>query len=87
MNTEGVPLLEENEFETEGSGNSVRIKKIPSNMLLFPSMSYYHRFPVTLQVLTANPALNPDEEGNDKCQEKEKKMTNIMYTSTQPPIP
>ena len=24
VNTEGVPLLEENEFETEGSGNSVR---------------------------------------------------------------
>ena len=23
VNTEGVPLLEENEFETEGSGNSV----------------------------------------------------------------
>ena len=29
VNTEGVPLLEENEFETEGSGNSVRIKKVP----------------------------------------------------------
>ena len=28
MNTEGVPLLEENEFETEGSGNSVGLENI-----------------------------------------------------------
>ena len=26
VNTEGVPLLEENEFETEGSGNSVALE-------------------------------------------------------------
>ena len=64
MNTEGVPLLEENEFETEGSGNSVRIKFNPKNTfsLSFYPISY-HRFRVTLQVLTANQALNPDEEG------------------------
>ena len=34
VNTEGVPLLEENEFETEGSGNSVR-KKNPFKYVAF----------------------------------------------------
>ena len=65
MNTEGVPLLEENEFETEGSGNSVRIKRHSKyffNVASFQSLPY-HRSPVTQQVLTAKPALNQDEEG------------------------
>ena len=65
VNTEGVPLLEENEFETEGSGNSVRIKRHPTyffNVASFQSLPC-HRSLVTLQVLTVNPALNPDEEG------------------------
>ena len=43
MNTEGVPLLEENEFETEGSGNSVGLdeyiqKQNPGQLLLIPSI-------------------------------------------------
>jgi len=64
VNTEGVPLLEENEFETEGSGNSVRIKFVPKIFLeYYFCISYCRRYPVTLQVLTANPAPNPDEEG------------------------
>ena len=35
VNTEGVPLLEENEFETEGSGNSVGLYEyIPKTNIL-----------------------------------------------------
>ena len=74
MNTEGVPLLEENEFETEGSGNSVR-----GNFVCFLSLTSFFdlRFLVTLQVLTANPVPNRDEGGEKsfpkKYQEKKKK--------------
>ena len=74
VNTEGVPLLEENEFETEGSGNSVR-----GNFVCFLSLTLFFdlRFLVTLQVLTANPVPNRDEGGEKsfpkKYQEKKKK--------------
>ena len=54
-NTEGAPLLEENEFETEGSGNSVAVG---GPGILSP---HYCRCPETRPVLTAKPAQSPDE--------------------------
>jgi hypothetical protein len=58
VNTEGIPLLEETEFETEGSGNSVTCWVFVG---LDGLIEFSVRYPETPPVLTARPAPSQDK--------------------------